>query len=168
MRTFLQTVSAAILGAVAALLLGTSPMVRAQQNVPQTSNVSSLGVALPYKIAITSTAAVSAIDTLTIPAPAVVSQFNYICSLGYDVSSDLLGGPQLNVVSTSTNFGTFSLETSIPAGAGVSKVHWYEYWGDPSTGCVKSHTAGTATTFISPANLWHQAWTWTATYYQGV
>jgi hypothetical protein len=53
-----------------------------------------------------------------IPAPAA-GLYNYVCSLAYDLSNDTTGTVVTNVVTTSTNFGTFALKVSQTAVASV-------------------------------------------------
>ena len=115
--------------------------------------------------AITATGAVNVATVLTIPAPAG-GQFNYVCSLAYELNSDVTGGAISNVASSSTNFGTFVITVSMPLTVNIDSGLNTIFQAQPGFGCVKSAAAGTATTFTAPASSTHIAWTWYATYYQ--
>lgn len=121
-------------------------------------------VALYYQTPISSTAAVNNQVTLTIPAPAA-GLFNYVCSLNYHASQDGTATAQTNAVTTSTNFNSFAIKYSLTATATINYDTQF-VWGTPSTGCVKSTLAATATTFVSPAAGANIAFTWQATYFQ--
>lgn len=115
---------------------------------------------------ISSTAAVNNQVTLTIPAPPA-GQYNYICYLNYHASQDGTATAQTNAVTTSTNFNTFALKYSLTATATIN-YDWAITFGTPATGCAKSTSPGTATTFVSPAAGTNIAFTWNATYFQGL
>lgn len=115
-------------------------------------------------VAISSTAAVNNQVTLTIPAPAS-GWYNYVCYLSYHASQDGTATAQTNAVTTNTNFGTFALKYSLTATATIN-YHEDFYFGSPATGCIKSTSPSTATTFVSPAAGANIAFTWKASYYQ--
>lgn len=120
---------------------------------------------LYYTTPISATAAVNVATTLTLPAPAS-GLYNYVCKLAFNLSNDTTGTVVTNAASTSTNFGTFTFKVShvVTASAGYDSPT-YDF-GSPATGCAKSVSPGTATTFVSTAGLTHSAWTWYALYYQ--
>ena len=114
---------------------------------------------------ISSTGAANAQVTLTIPAPQQ-GLYNYICTLSFNYSQTNTTGTALtNAVTTSTNFNSFALKTSAVAAINTN-YDWSEIWGDPMTGCPKSTSPSTATTFVSPAAATNGAFTWYAVYYQ--
>lgn len=119
---------------------------------------------LYYTTPISSTAAVNNQVTLTIPAPAA-GLYNYVCSLTYHASQDGTATAQTNAVTTSTNFNSFALKYSLTATATINFDQKFD-WGTPATGCVKSTSSATATTFVSPAAGANIAFTWYATYFQ--
>lgn len=124
------------------------------------------GVPVYYLTPISSTAAVNNQVTLTIPAPAA-GLYNYVCSLSYHASQDGTATAQTNAVTTSTNFNSFALKYSLTATATINYDKAWQ-WGTPATGCVKSTSPGTATTFVSPAAGANIAFTWDATYFQAL
>lgn len=135
----------------------------AQQNL----NASPVLVATQYAMTtISSTGAVNAQVTLTIPAPPPGS-YNYVCSLHFNASHDGTGTTVTsNGVTTSTNFNSWALKFSL-ASAANNQYDWYEGgWGVANVGCAKSIAPGTATTFVSPSATATTAFTWTASYYQ--
>lgn len=114
---------------------------------------------------ISATAAANAQTTLTIPAPPA-NLYNYVCTLSFNYSQTNTTGTALtNAVTTSTNFNSFALKMSAVAAINTN-YDWSEIWGDPMTGCPKSTSPGTATTFVSPAAATNGAFTWYAVYYQ--
>lgn len=115
-------------------------------------------------IPISSTAAVNAQTTLTIPAPPP-SFYNYVCTIHLNLSQDATGTVITNAVTTSTNFNNWALKFSSPLTVN-GNADIVEGWGIANVGCPKSTSPGTATTFVSPAAVLHTAFTWTATYYQ--
>lgn len=115
---------------------------------------------------LSATAAVNNQTTLTIPAP-TQGAYNYICSLGFNASQSVTGAELNNQVTTSTNFNSFAIKFSISAHAvGASNYDWFQHYGTPVGGCVKSAAAATATTFVSPTAAAQTAFTWYATYFQ--
>ena len=135
------------------------------QNTPQpTAAQVQANQSLYFLTPISATAAVNNQVTLTIPAPAS-GLYNYVCTLSYHASQDGTATAQTNAVTTSTNFNSFAIKYSLTATATINYDEKF-VWGTPATGCVKSTTAGTATTFVSPANGANIAFTWNATYYQ--
>lgn len=115
-------------------------------------------------VALSATAAVNNQVTLTIPAPPT-GWYNYVCSLSYHASQDGTATAQTNAVTTNTNFGTFALKYSLTATATIN-YHEEFMWGSPASGCVKSTSPSTATTFVSPVAGANIAFTWKAAYYQ--
>lgn len=115
---------------------------------------------------ISSTAAVNNQVTLTIPAPPA-GLSNYVCSLSYHASQDGTATAQTNAVTTSTNFGSFALKYSLAATATINYDEKFNF-GTPATGCVKSTSPGTATTFVSPVAGANIAFTWQAFYFQAL
>lgn len=119
-----------------------------------------------YVIPISSTGAVNTAITLTIPTPPA-GYYNYICKLAFNVSNDTTGTVVTNAVSTSTNFNSVAFKVSQVATASANYDSGTYDWGTPATGCAKSVSPGTATTFVSPTGQTHAMWTWYAMYYQG-
>lgn len=116
-------------------------------------------------IPIAATAAAAAQTTLTIPAPGS-GLYNYVCYLAYQYSqTNTTGTVQTNAVTTSTNFNGFALKYSVAAAINTN-YDWKAELGDPATGCAKSTSPGTATTFVSPAAATNGAFTWYAEYFQ--
>lgn len=117
-------------------------------------------------IPISATAAVNTQTTLTIPAPPG-GMSNYVCYLAYQASADATGGAITNAVTTSTNFNSFAVKFSQPAGVNLdSGVQPVINSLGAVGGCPKSMIPGTATTFVSTASLTHETWTWYAVYFQ--
>lgn len=114
---------------------------------------------------LTATAAINTQTTLTIPAPQQGS-YNYVCSLGFNVSHSSTGAQLANAVTTSTNFNGFALKFTVLAVASSAGYDYFRHWGTPAGGCVKSTAAATATTFVSPTAAAQSAFTWDVTYYQ--
>lgn len=115
--------------------------------------------------AITATAAINTQTTLTIPAPTSGS-YNYVCSLGFNVAHSSTGAQLALAVTSSTNFNSFAHKFTVLAVASSAGYDWFEQWGTPAGGCVKSTSPGTATTFVSPTAAAQSAFTWYATYFQ--
>ena len=115
-------------------------------------------------IPISVTATLNTQTTLSIPAPAS-NLYNYVCTLAFNASQNGTATANSNAVTTSTNFNSFALKFSLPATANLS-YDWGISWGEPATGCAKSSSPGTATTFVSPAATAQTHFTWYATYYQ--
>jgi len=142
--------------------------VHAQNNAGAGAGVVPVQLTTPYysQVPITATAAVNTQTTLTIPAPAG-GQYNYVCSLAYNISFDATGAAISNLVSTSTNFASFAVKASNVGTASTDTGVVPLISGTtPGFGCVKSAAPGVTTTFVSPASVTHGAWTWYATYYQ--
>lgn len=121
----------------------------------------------PSQYALTPISATTAVNnqtTLTIPAPAP-GLYNYVCFLHYNASQNGTSTANTNSVTTATNFNSYALKYSLAATANAN-YDWIEEWGGPGSGCAKSTSPGTATTFVSPAGLANTAFTWTALYYQ--
>lgn len=137
------------------------------QNPPQAGPIQTQNnQSLYYTIPISATAAVNTATTLTIPAPPA-GLYNYVCRLAWNLSNDNTGTVVTNIVSTSTNFNSFATKVSEVVTASANYDSQTMLWGDPATGCVKSTSPSTATTFVSSASgATHAAWTWYATYYQ--
>lgn len=149
----------------AVLALCAMGLIAYSQNAPQYNATPVQATqALYFTTPISSTAAVNNQVTLTIPAPAA-GLYNYVCTLSYHASQDGTATAQTNAVTTSTNFNSFALKYSLTATATINYDKSY-VWGTPSSGCVKSTSAATATTFVSPAAGANIAFTWDATYFQ--
>src|ERR1051326_3111006 len=99
--------------------------------------------AIPYSV----TCAVNVACATALPTPPP-NQYIYICSLALNGSADGTGGALTNVVTTSANFGSFALKFS-NAGSVNTTYDWSAKWGEPSTGCAKSVSPGTVTSFTS-------------------
>lgn len=152
-----------LFGVTAAVLLAANLIVHAQvQQVGAT--LVQLAPALYGLTPISSTAAVAAQTTLTIPAPPA-GQYNYICDLHFNASQNATSTASTNAVTTSTNFNSYAIKYSLAATANAN-YDWIEGWGSSATGCAKSTSPGTATTFVSPAAQTNTAFTWTAAYFQ--
>lgn len=113
---------------------------------------------------ISATGAVNTQVTLTIPAPPA-GQYNYVCKLHYAISADGTATAGNNVVTTSTNFNSFAFASSIEDVAQKESLRSVDF-GNPATGCARSTAPGTATTFVSPAQIANAAFWWGAAYYQ--
>ena len=117
-------------------------------------------------VPISATAAVNTATTLTLPTP-VGGFSNYVCYLAHQVSADATGGAATNVVSTSTNFNSFAVKFSEPAGVNLDSGVLVDIQSNGAVGgCAKSTIPGTATTFVSPSAFTHSTWTWYAVFYQ--
>lgn len=116
-------------------------------------------------VPISATGGSAAQVTLTIPAPAS-NLYNYVCTLSFSYSqTNTTGTAQTNAVTTSTNFNGFGIKFSTPAA--INTVYdWSEIWGEPASGCPKSLSPGTATTFVSPSAATNGQYAWYAVYYQ--
>lgn len=159
MRFRFSVVLAAIVAAVA---LSPAP---AQAQAPTTVQFTTPAVGI-VPIPISATAAVNTQTTLTIPAPPG-GMSNYVCSLAYQISANATGGAITNVVSTSTNFNSFAVKASMPAGVNLDGGLQVVLNSNGAVGgCAKSTIPGTATTFVSPSGLTNQTWTWYAVYFQ--
>lgn len=119
----------------------------------------------PYysQIPISATAAVNVVTTLTIPAP-TTGLYNYVCYIALNASQDGTGTALANAVTSTTNFNSFATKFSNVQSARAN-YDWFMYFGNPATGCAKSASPATATTFVSPQSA-NTAYTWYATYYQ--
>lgn len=117
-------------------------------------------------IPISATAAATTQTTLTIPAPAP-GQYNYLCSIHFNASHDNTATTALtNGVTTSTNFNGYAIKLSLNNVANQNYDFVDNWVSTPATGCVKSSSPGTATTFVSPTGTANMQFTWTATYFQ--
>ena len=151
------------------LVLLIAPLVRAQfsqvglPTIPQVTAAPSLYSLIP----ISATAAASTQTTLTIPAPQVAGQYNYICTLHFNASHDNTATTAAtNSVTTSTNFNSYAIKFSLNNVANQN-TDWIDNYVDaPGGGCAKSNAPNTATTFLSPAGAANMQFTWTASYYQ--
>jgi hypothetical protein len=123
-----------------------------------------IGIPAVYTIAISATAAVNNQTTLTIPQPPS-GQYNYVCKLEFSASQNGTSTANPNSTTSSTNFNSWAWKYSLAATANLSYEHSFDM-GNPATGCAKSTSPGTVTTFVSPAALTNTAFTWSATYYQ--
>lgn len=160
MKNTLKTIG---LVAVAVICFAIGQTILAQSVDPVATRVQSTSALYPLS-ALSATAAVNNQVTLTIPAPPT-GWYNYVCSLSYHASQDGTATAQTNAVTTNTNFGTFALKYSLTATATIN-YHEEFMWGSPGSGCVKSTSPSTATTFVSPAAAANLAFTWKAAYYQ--
>ena|SRR5256885_11190958 len=150
-----------ILALATVVVLATVASPHAQIN----QNAAPVTITVQYALVpIASTAAVATQTTLTIPAPPPTFS-NYICSLHYNASQNGTSTANTNLVTTSTNFNSYAIKYSLAATANTN-YDWVEGWGIANTGCAKSTSPGTATTFVSPSAQTNTAFTWTATYYQ--
>ena len=152
-----------LLAALALLLLHSLPA--AAQAVPTAVQFSTPAVGI-VPIPISATAAVNTQTVLTIPAPPG-GMSNYICYLAYQGNADATGAAVTNAVTTSTNFNSFAVKFSVPAGVNLDTgVQVVLNSLGAVAGCPKSTIPGTATTFTSTASLTHEAFTWYAVYFQ--
>lgn len=113
---------------------------------------------------ITATTAVGSATTLTLPAPINPTFYNYVCSLAISASNNNTGAVLTNVVTSATNFNSFALKFSAIS-ANSNSYDWGMKIGDPATGCAKSTSPGTATTFVSPTST-NEAYTWIGSFFQ--
>lgn len=151
------------LSLVAALLFALSAPTFAQAPTTVQFTTPAAGI---VPIPISATAAVNTQTTLTIPAPPG-GMSNYICYLAYQASADATGAAITNAVTTSTNFNSFAVKFSQPAGVNLdSGVQVVLNTLGAAGGCPKSTIPGTPTTFVSSAGLTHETWTWYAVYVQ--
>ena len=151
----------AILAAVTFLML--APLAQAQQ-----PTIGTLVTPVPTTITvipITATATAGSTSTLTIPTPNG-GLSNYVCSLAFEISNNNTGTALNNVVSTSTNFNSFAVKTTLAATNSADSGVQLLFNLTPALGCVKSTIPGTATTFVSSVSPSNAAWSWYATYYQ--
>lgn len=148
---------------VLSLLIPSITFAQTQSFIPSTPVQGTLGFYALTPISVTG--AVNTQVTLTLPQPTTGS-FNYVCYLGFNASQSATGAILNNQVTTSTNFNAFALKFSILAVATQANYDWFAHWGTPVGGCVKSQTAATSTTFVSPAAAAQTAFTWYATYFQ--
>lgn len=163
MKKLLLNVTIAVLVVASGLTLGRL----LAQNAPTAGTTQvQANVALYYTIPISATAAVNTATTLTIPAPPA-GQYNYVCKLSFNISNNNTGAAVSNAASTSTNFNSFAVKASHVATASAGYDSPVYLRGSPASGCAKSTSPGTATTFVSPTGLTSSAWTWYALYYQG-
>ena len=107
------------------------------------------------------TAAVNNTVTLTLTPP-LPSQYVYVCGLDLTVSNDATGAVvATNLSFTSTNIGSWAYKYSMVGTANTNGVdRSFTFYG-----CVKSTTAGTAVTFVSPAANAHASYSINAYYY---
>ena len=117
-----------------------------------------------YQTPIHATAAVNNQVTLTIPAPSA-GLYNYVCKLLFTASQDGTATAINNSVTTSTNFNSFAFAFSGEDVAQKETIRWFDF-GTPATGCAKSTTAATATTFVSPTAVANAGFAFEASYYQ--
>lgn len=152
-----------ILALVLGVALTFSGRAHAQQNTVTASPVT---ITTQFALVPISTTGGSAAQvTLTIPAPPPTF-YNYVCSLHLNYSQTNSTGTALtNATTSSTNFGGFAWKASAPAAVNTN-LDVIENWGVANTGCAKSTSPGTATTFVSPAAATNGQFTWSATYYQ--
>lgn len=141
------------------------------QNLSAVLQPGALGIIQPGNnvfstIPISATAGASTTATLTIPAPPP-GLYNYICSLHFNASHDNSASTALtNQVTTSTNFNSYAIKFSLNNVANLN-YDWVETGlPQPGSGCAKSTSPGTATTFVSPAGAANNQFAWTATYFQ--
>lgn len=106
------------------------------------------------------TAAVNATATLTIPAPPS-GLYVYVCGLDITISFDATGGTaSTNVTFTSTNFGGWLWKMSWAGTVSTTIVQPFYF-----SQSIKSPSAGTAVTFVSPAANLHGAYSINGYYY---
>jgi hypothetical protein len=144
------------------VLLALATFGLSQVGVPTATSVQMTQALYPVT-PISNSAAVANQVTLTIPTPPA-GMFNYICSLHFNVTQNATSTVCSNCVTTSTNFNGWATKFSIAATV-EAEVDQNWVWGQPGFGCAKSATAGTSTTFVSPASLTNAAFSWDATYY---
>jgi hypothetical protein len=145
------------------LLVVSAAFVFAQAPDPAATRVQSTA-ALHALTPISTTVAVNNQATLTIPAPAA-GQYNYICKLVFRVSQDGTATAANNVVTTSTNFNFFAFTVSAEDVAQKESEARMDF-GNPATGCAKSTSPGTATTFVGPSAITNAGQYWGAAYFQ--
>ena len=145
--------------------LGGTPAM-AQGTVAPGTPATPVVVTGPTLIPISATAAVNTATTLTIPAPPG-GQYNYICYLAWEGSNDNTATVVTNAVTTSTNFNAFALKFSVPSAASNDTGTQVVLSATSPGMCAKSASPGTATTFVSPSGMTHEAFTWMAIYWQG-
>lgn len=152
---------------IAVCLIGAAAAPALAQNTAAPTGAVAVQPGLPYYYLtpISATAAVNNQVTLTIPAAAGL--YNYVCQLTYHASQDGTATAQTNAVTTSTNFNAFAIKYSLTATATINFDQAF-VWGTPGAGCVKSTLPGTATTFVSPVAGANIAFSWYATYFQGL
>jgi len=146
------------------LIAGLAAIVYGQNSPQSNATLTQPTQSLYFVTPISATAAVNNQTTLTIPAPAA-GLYNYICTLGFDVTEDGTATAINNSVTTSTNFNSFAFQMSAEDVAQKVFQKFYKF-GDPATGCAKSTAAATATTFVSPTAVANAAFAWQATYFQ--
>jgi hypothetical protein len=144
---------------VAALaVLAAVPHVSAQQN--GATRVQADATMLNACTPLNATGAVNATATLTIPAPPS-GLYVYVCGIDIAISFDATGGTaSTNVTFTSTNFGSWLWKMSW-AGTASTTITQPFYWAQP----LKSPSAGTAITIVSPAANLHGAYSINGYYY---
>lgn len=146
-----------------ALVVGllTVPLVAQQATLVQATTPATNIVLTP----ISATASAGSAAVLTIPAPPG-SLYNYVCYLAYDVSVGAGGTVTTNGTSSSTNFFSFAYKVSNAGTANTnSAVNVVIGPLSPTSGCAKSASPGTSTTFTSPTTA-ATAFDWYATYFQ--
>lgn len=150
-------------------MLALLPLAGYAQNQPGTgiSSTPQVQATTPFfsTTLISATAAVGSPAVLTLPAPIISSNYNYVCSLALEGSNDNTGTVLTNVVTTSANINSFAAKFSQVATASADTGTFNYFNATPAGGCAKSAVAGTATTFTSPTST-HEAYNWMATYYQ--
>lgn len=117
-----------------------------------------------YKSALTATASAGSPAVLTLPTPPN-GLYTYVCDLAFQVSVGAGGTVTTNGTSSSTNFGGFAYKVSNPGTANTDGGVQVLLTGTPSTGCSKSVSPGTATTFTSPTTA-ATAFVWYSTFFQ--
>lgn len=110
----------------------------------------------------TATAAAGSPAVLTLAAPPA-GLYNYVCYLALEGSNNNTGAVLTNLVTTSANFNSFALKFS-QISANSNNYTWQMDMGDPATGCAKSTSPATVTSFTSPTTTsW--AYSWTGAYF---
>lgn len=145
------------------LLLASTAVAQFAPNSAPTTAVQ-LSQAFYPLTALTATTAAGSATTWTAPAPIDPTLYNYVCYLAISASNNNTGAVLTNVATTSTNFNAFALKFS-QISANSNSYDWAMKMGEPGTGCAKSTSPGTATTFVSPTTA-NWAYTWIGTFFQ--
>jgi hypothetical protein len=154
-----------IFATLSAVVVALVVPLHAQLNQPDPAKVQAeLGVPAIYLVPISATAGNSTQTTLTIPAPPP-GAYNYVCKLDFNDSQGTTGNAQTNSTITTTNFNSWAWKYSLAAATNTQYEHSFD-WGQPATGCAKSTSPATATTFVSPSGGNATQFTFSAMYYQ--
>jgi len=147
-----------------ALLVLAAPA-RAQQGVQNPPDLPGTPVTItgfPGITTLNATAAINNAVTLTLTPPA--GSFVYLCGLDLIVSNSATGAVvATNLSFTSTNIGGWAYKYSMVGTANTNGVDRSFTWWP----CIKSSTAGTAVTIVSPAANAQAAYSINGYYYFG-